>query len=278
MKKVCIIGIGLIGGSIGMDIKRLGLAREVVGVVRRPEAVAESVQAGAVDQATLDLQAAVTGSDLIIIATPVATTIPKVREIKNALKSGAIVIDVASVKGKLVRELDQVIGQSVCYVGTHPMAGSEIKGVSGAKSGLFNGATCIITATERTDQQALKVVREFWQKLGAKIVDLSPEEHDRLVAYTSHLPHLVAASLVNTLAELPQAEQGVGSGFKDTTRIAGSNPALWQEICEWNRDQILTGIQSFKKEVAEIENSLAASDWQKLLAILTKAKTLRDQL
>lgn len=271
MKRICIVGVGLIGGSIGIDVRRLHLAREVVGVVRRKESIEESVRLGAVDRATLDINEGVNGADLVILATPIS----KMVSIAEKIKSEAVIIDVASVKGKLVRELEKVLGTN--YVGTHPMAGSERRGVSAAKAGIFEGSTCIITPTENTKPGALGKVKEFWKRLGAKVITLSIDEHDRLVAFTSHLPHLLAAGLVNTMAGEEKVESCIGPGFKDTTRIAASPPALWQEICEWNKDAILASLKKFQGELSGIEELINSSNWNELLNKLAKAKDLRDK-
>lgn len=267
MRRVCIIGVGLIGGSIGIDLKRLHLAEEVVGVVRRKESIEESVRLGAVDQATLDIAEGVKNADFVILATPISKMVSTAEKIR----SNAIIIDVGSVKGKLVSQLESVLGGN--YVGTHPMAGSEKRGVSNARAGLFEGATCIVTPTKNTKKEALEKVKKFWEKLGAKIITLSIDEHDRLVALTSHLPHLVAASLVNTVA----GHECIGPGFRDITRIASSPPALWQEICEWNKDAVLAGLKKFKGEISGIEELINSSNWDELLNKLAKAKELRDR-
>lgn len=267
MKRICIIGVGLIGGSIGIDVRRLHLTKEVVGVVRRKESIEESIRLGAVDRATLDVAEGIKDADLIILATPIS----KMVTLAEKIKGEAVIIDVASVKGKLVSQLENILGGN--YVGTHPMAGSERRGVSAAKEGLFKGATCIITPTENTKKEALEKVMEFWKKLGAKIITLSVDEHDRLVALTSHLPHLVVASLVNTVVD----QSCIGPGFKDTTRIAASPPALWQEICEWNKDAVLASLKKFRGELSSIEELINSSNWNELLNKLAKAKDLRDK-
>lgn len=271
MKKVCIIGVGLIGGSIGMDIKRLHLADEVTGVVRRKESIEESKRLGAVDRATLVLSEGIKDAGMIILATPVSKIIP----FAEKLNTKAIVIDVASVKGKIVRELERILGPK--YVGTHPIAGSEKKGVSGSRINLFKGTTCIITPTKNTNKEALRTVTEFWKKLGANVVTMCADEHDKLVALTSHLPHLVATSLVNTVVSQPETEPCIGTGFKDTTRIASSHPPLWQEICEWNKEAILDSLKNFKNELSDVEETVKSSNWNELLNKLIKAKELRDK-
>lgn len=272
MKKVTIVGVGLIGGSIGMDIRRLKLAQEVVGVVRRKESVEEVIKYGSVDHATLDLEEGSKDSDMIILATPISS-MPQIAQDLH-IKKETVVIDVASVKGKLVEKLESILGKN--YVGTHPMTGSEKKGISGARAGLFDGAVCIITPTQKTRPKFLKITREFWTSLGAKTVVLAPDEHDRIVALISHLPHLVSASLVNILMDRPKAVECVGPGFRDSTRIASSPPELWQEICEWNKDEILSSIDKFQRELSDLKAELEANNWGKFLDRLKRAKDIRD--
>lgn len=276
MNRISIVGVGLIGGSIGIDARKMGLAKEVVGVVRRAESIDECIKAGAVDKATLDIKEGVEKADMIILATPISIMEKIAEEIVKYTGSETIVIDVASVKGELVKKIEGILGTR--YVGTHPMAGAEKKGVSDAKSGLFYGATCIITPTEKTRPKCLKDVKEFWEKLRAKIIVLPPCEHDKVVGMISHLPHLVAASMVNIISDEQRALSCIGPGFKDSTRIAGSPPELWQEICEWNKEEILASIDKFQKEFAGVRNLIETSNWAGLLEKLRKAREIRGKL
>lgn len=275
MNQITIVGVGLIGGSIGIGVREKKLAKEVVGVVHRPESIGECQKLGAVDRATLDVKEGVRDADMVVLSTPISRMEQIAQEISGHIKKGAIVIDIASVKKRLVYKLENILGKN--YVGTHPMAGSESKGVASARAGLFNGAVCIITPTANTRPAFLKTVREFWKGLGGRVVVLSPEEHDRLVSLTSHLPHLVAASLVDVLASEPKAMDTIGPGFRDSTRIAKSQPALWQEICEWNREEILSSIDKFQKELSNLKNLIEINDWNGVLDKLKTAKEIRDK-
>ena len=276
MNRICIVGVGLLGGSLGADIRKRKLAKEVVGVVRREESIEESLKLGVVDKATLDLVEGVKDSDMVILATPISIMPQKAKELAGSINNETIVIDIASVKGKLVDELEKILGNN--YVGTHPMAGSEKRGVSGFKLGLFEGAKCIITPTKNTRPKFLKIVKEFWDNLGAVTLVLSPKEHDKLVAFISHLPHIVASSLVNNITDIPEALTCVGTGFKDSTRIAGSPPSLWKEICEWNKDEILFSIKKFEKELSEMKSLLKKGSWDNFSSKLQNAKDVRDKL
>lgn len=276
MTKITIIGVGLIGGSIGIGVREKKLAKEVVGVVHRPESIEECLKKGAVDKATLDVKDGVKDADMVILSTPISRMEPIAKEVSGNIKKDAIVIDIASVKEKLVYKLENILGKN--YVGTHPMTGSEQKGVAGARLGLFNDAVCIITPTANTRPKFLKTVREFWKELGSRVVVLSPEEHDRLVSFTSHLPHLLAASLVNILSIEPKAMDTIGPGFRDSTRIAKSQPAMWQEICEWNREDILSSIDKFQSELSALKKLIESNNWNGVLDKLKTAKDIRDGL
>lgn len=276
ISRLTIIGVGLIGGSIGIDVRKKKLAKEVVGVVRRPESVDECVRLGAVDKATLDARDGVKDADLVILATPISLMVQIAKDIKGYVNKETVVIDVASVKGRLVSQLEKVLGSN--YIGTHPMAGSEKRGVTGATEGLFNGTVSIITPTQKTRPKFLKIVREFWNSLGAKTIVLSQNEHDKLVSLTSHLPHLIAASMVNNIKDEPKAIDCIGPGFRDSTRIAKSAPELWEEICEWNKKEILLSIDKFQKELSELKAHIEKDDWNDLLNKLQSAKDIRDKL
>lgn len=276
INRIAIIGVGLIGGSIGIDVRKKKLAKEVIGVVRRPESVDECIKLGAVDKATLDARDGVKDADIIILATPISLMVQIAKDIKGYINKETVVIDVASVKGKLVSQLEKVLGSN--YVGTHPMAGSERRGVVGAVEGLFKGAVCIVTPTEKTRPKFLKIVRELWNGLGAKTIVLSQDEHDKLVSLTSHLPHLIAASLVNNMKDEPKAVDCIGPGFRDSTRIAKSPPELWEEVCEWNREEILLSIDKFQKELSSLKSFIEKNNWDSLLEKLKQAKDIRDKL
>lgn len=278
MKKICIIGVGLIGGAIGIDVKRLGLAQKVVGVVRRQESIQESIKQKAVDEATLSLSEGVRDADMVIIATQISSIIDISKKIIGNLKEGAVVIDVGSIKGKLVDSLDNIFGDKIHYVGTHQMAGSEKKGVLFAHEDMFKDATCVITPTKKTNTDALNFVNDFWEKLGANIVTIPAGEHDKVVAMSSHLPHVIAASLVNLIRKNENVQPFIGPGFKDTTRIAGSTPVIWKDICQWNKDEILKSIEEYKKELSAIQETINCENWDELLKKLDSAKETRDSL
>jgi prephenate dehydrogenase len=193
---------------------------------------------------------------------------------KPSLPRGSLLTDVGSTKARLAHELDELGGDRFRYVGSHPMAGSEKRGVEEAVEGLFEGALCFLTPTPRTDHRALAALMEFWQALGACIRVVDPAEHDRLVAYASHLPHVVAAALVNVTA--PDAIACAGAGFRDTTRVASGDPRLWADVCLYNRDRVLDAVQRFGHEMQVLRDILERSAEAELLAWLESAKAVRD--
>ena len=197
-QKITIIGVGLLGGSLGLAVKRRKLAREVAGFVRRAASLKDCEKAGAVDYATTDLLAAVTGADLVIFCTPLAQMCALAQQILPALKRGAMVTDVGSVKADVVRELESIIAKSGAhFVGSHPMAGGEKMGVLAARADLYANAVCILTPTKKSNANAVRRLEQFWKSLGARTLRLDAAQHDLLVSRSSHLPHVVAATLVN---------------------------------------------------------------------------------
>ena len=227
-RKITIIGVGLLGGSIGLAVQRRKLARQTAGFVRRAASLKDCERTGAVDFATTDLLAAVWDADLVILCTPLAQMRPRVREMLPALKRGAIVTDVGSVKASVVRDLESLIQKSGAhFVGSHPMAGAEKTGVSAARADLFANTVCIVTPTQKTNLAALKKVEQFWRAVGSRVLELKPEIHDALVSRSSHLPHVVAATLASHVLSPAQPKYQAAvcaNGFRDTTRIASGSP------------------------------------------------------
>ncbi len=275
-----LIGVGLLGGSLGLALKQRGLARQVVGYVRRESAIAECLQVGAVDEATLDLGRAVSGADLVILCTPLGQMAALARGMAGALKPGTVVTDVGSVKAGVVRELEPVVGRAGGhFVGSHPMAGNERTGVGAAHAGLFEGAVSVVTPTERTSARALRQVRRLWQCLGCRVLELSPEEHDRLVSRSSHLPHVAAAALASlVLAPGRPPHQGTlcATGFRDTTRVASGSPEMWRDIALSNRRHLGRALGELVRELEEVRRWLAAGDGEALLRFFQTAKERRD--
>lgn len=273
--KITIIGVGLIGGSIGLAIKRRRLAKVVCGVGRRVCSLNNAKRAGAIDVATLDLEPGVKDADLIIIATPVSMIIPYIRQIKKLhkagiAKKGLIVTDVGSTKSQIAEQAQRILHGGISFIPGHPFAGSEKSKVQNASADLFEGAAAFLTPIGAAGKAALRRVSALWRSLGSRVIMLSPQEHDELVAQVSHLPHILATALVNATSK----KQAVlsSTGFKDTTRIAAGDPAMWRDICLSNSKEIAKAIERFKKNLDTLAKAIKEEDVRFLMQELQKAK------
>jgi len=274
--QVTIIGIGLIGGSLGLALKKAGLARRVVGVGHRRASIAEARACGAADETTLDPAAGVRGSDLVVLATPVGRFREVLEKVVPALSSGVVVMDVGSTKGRVVAALEPLIPPPGAFVGCHPIAGSEQRGVAFARADLFRGATCVVTPSSRTPAAAVERVVATWQGVGMTVRTLSPTAHDRLLAEVSHLPHVVAAALVKAISG--EAEALAGPGWADTTRVASGDAALWRDILMSNGEEVAGALERFQGILAAFRAALRAGDEARIEALLAESKSRRDRL
>ena len=279
-KKITIVGVGLLGGSLGLAIKQRRLANKVVGFVRRAASVSECRRAGAVDEVTQDLPGAVKGADLIILCTPIAQMRPRVKEMLSALKPGAIVTDVGSVKCSVVGELEPLIVLAGAhFVGSHPMAGAEKNGVAAARADLFVNAACVTTPTKKSDPGALRRVEQFWRAVGGRVLRLSPELHDALVSRSSHLPHVVACGLANYVLNSAYPKQQpvlCANGFRDTTRIASGSPEMWRDIAMANRRNLTRSLDAFIDDLQRFRRALGKADSKAVTKFFETAKQRRD--
>lgn len=279
-RKITIVGVGLLGGSIGLAARKFRVTEEIAGFVRRKETIRECEKFGATDFATTDLLAAVSKSDLIILCTPLAQMRSLAKQFLPALKRGAIVTDVGSVKADVVRELESLISKTGAhFVGSHPMAGGEKTGVSAARADLFAGAVCVVTATKRTNATALRKVEQFWKSLGSRVLRMSPEQHDLFVSRTSHLPHVVAAALANLVLNPvnPKTQsQLCASGFRDTTRIASGSSEMWRDIALSNRKNLSRSLDAFISELQKFQRTLKSADAKAISKFFETAKSRHD--
>ena len=280
-KKITLVGVGLLGGSLGLAVKRRRLARRVEGYVRRAASIAECKKFRAVDRATLDLQSAVEGADLIILCTPLAQMRPLVKQMLPALKRGAIVTDVGSVKTSVVRELETLVAKGGGhFIGSHPMAGAEKTGVVWARANLYEGAVCVVTPTRRTNTSALRKVEQFWKSVGGRLLRLTPEKHDALVSRSSHLPHVVAATLAAVVLDpkWPKAQAALcANGFRDTTRIASGSPEMWRDIAVANRRPLRAALDGFVRELQRVQAILRRGRVVEMARLFETAKQRRDR-
>lgn len=279
-QKITLVGVGLLGGSLGLAVRQRGLASRVAGYVRRQASVAECLEVGAVDEAGTDLARAVEGADLIVIGTPIAQMTELAGEFRAALKKGAVVTDVGSVKGPVVAALEPLLtGVGAHFVGSHPMAGAEKMGVRSARADLFDGAICVVTPTSGTDLVMVDRVEALWRGVGGTPLRLSPELHDDLVSRSSHLPHVVAAELANyVLSPAHPKEQAklCATGFRDTTRIASGSPEMWRDICLANRKNLARVLGVFIEDLQELQLALEKQDTKAITEFFEQAKTRRD--
>lgn len=271
-----VVGVGLIGGSLAWGAKSRGLAGEVVGVELDRGAGRKAAEHGIVDRVA-SLADGVAGADLVVLAVPIGRLEAVARETASWIDDSAVVTDVGSVKAPVVARLEPLFRR---FVGGHPMAGSERSGVEAASTTLFDGAPCVMTPTPKTDPAALDLVERLWRGLGAAVVRLDPDVHDELVAAVSHLPHLAAASLVNTAAGAgsDKAPAVAGSGFRDTTRVASGSPELWRDICLMNQKPVLKMLAGYTEEINRLRELIARGDGPGLLEALTKARLARERL
>jgi prephenate dehydrogenase len=279
-RKITIIGVGLLGGSIGLAAKKRRVAKEIAGFVRSKKSVSDCEKFGATDFATTDLLAAVSNADLIIFCTPLAQMLPLAKQFLPALKRGAIVTDVGSVKAGVVRELESLIAKSGAhFVGGHPMAGAEKTGVAAARADLFTNAVCVLTPTKKSNAAAVRKLEQFWKSFGARVLKMDSAQHDLLVSRSSHLPHVVAATLANLVLNPASPKQEAGlcaNGFRDTTRIASGSPEMWRDIALANRKNLSRSLDAFISDLQKFQRTLKKSDATAVSNFFTMAKSRRD--
>jgi len=278
--RVAMIGIGLINGSIARVMKRDRLADEIVGCSRREETAEEAKALGLVDRVTTDPAEAVMGADLVIIGTPPSAIGRVAKAIASTLGRDAIITDVGSIKRKVIDDVTPELPFPGRFVPGHPVAGSEKSGPSAGFATLFEGRHCILTPTSETDEDALETVRSFWQAAGSIVSVMTPDHHDRVLAITSHLPHLIAYSIVGTVADLEEHQQTEvlrfsAGGFSDFTRIAGSDPIMWRDIFLHNKDAVLEMLGRFTEDLNALQRAIRWDDGDSLEALFTRTREVR---
>ncbi len=278
-KSVGIVGLGLMGGSLAKSLKGNRFPGKVCAVDINPSAVVEGMKLGVIDEGSTDYDV-LRGCELIVIAVPVLSYPQVCKSLEKVLEGNETISDMGSVKGEVVRICEEKFGGS--FVGAHPIAGTEKSGVKNAVLNLFKNAKVIVTPTEKTDKQKQKNVEAFWKMLGAKVVNMTPEFHDVVFAYVSHLPHVVAYTLVSAL-EKAGSELNVdmfdytGGGFKDFTRIAKSDPTMWRDICVMNSANVLKAIESFEESLKKLKSLIKEKDEKALRDFFKEAKEARKR-
>jgi len=279
-QKVTLVGVGLLGGSLGLALRRRRLAGCVTGFVRRPSSVSESRKVGAVDAATCDLLEAVAGSDLIVLCTPISQMRPLLERMLPGVAPGAIITDVGSVKASVVRELEPLArAAGAHFVGSHPMAGAEKTGVSAARADLFANSVCVVTPGKRTHKPSVQAIEGLWRAVGGRVLRLAPDIHDALVSRSSHLPHVTAAALANYVLDPAQPKQQpelCATGFRDTTRIASGSPEMWRDIALSNRRNLSGAIEALIRDLRRFQRALRGEDAAAISAFFEQAKRRRD--
>lgn len=275
-QQITILGPGLLGASLALALKERALCQRVHAWSRREETRTQAGQSSWCDTVFDDPARSCEGSDFVVICTPVQTIPPLLGEIAPVLSPETLVTDVGSTKSEICDRAREI---GANFIGSHPMAGSERTGMSHARADLFEAAACILTPTTSTDPAQLARLRLLWEAIGMRVVTLSPEKHDEIVAHISHLPHLLASSLCGYLASKDASWKDLaGGGLRDTTRVAAGDPSLWQQILEQNREQVFQAIEGFQSELESLKVALQEKDATALTGLLNQGKRFRDTL
>ena len=281
IERLCIIGVGLIGGSLARALRDAGACQEVVGAGRSVGNLQIAVDLGVIDHYETDLGQAVSGADMVVVCVPLGAMEGVFNAIKGQLSGQVVLTDVGSAKGNVIEAAQRAFGSVPdFFVPGHPIAGTEQSGVEASFPGLYNNRRVILTPLPNTSAHATGRVRDMWEAAGAQVVSMNPVHHDAVLAATSHLPHLLAYSLVDTLARLDDNDEVfeyAAGGFRDFTRIASSDPVMWRDICLANRDAILLMIEHYIDDLQVLREAIRNHDAQQLLDVFTAAKSARDR-
>ncbi len=281
-RRLTIIGVGLIGGSLARVCRKKGLADELVGVGRGRKNLELAVELGVIDRWSHQVEEGVDGADGVVLATPMGTIIPLAERMAPHIEAGCLVTDVGSTKASVVEPLERLLQPSAAFVGGHPIAGTEKSGVEASFESLFEGFRCILTPTDRTDTEALARVQSLWEACGMSVVCMDPDTHDTLMAGVSHLPHMVAYALIHTVTGLSCNDHDAvaysAGGFRDFTRIAASDPTMWRDICLANRKPLLAMIDRFSGSLDELREAIEGADGEALQELFAAARRIREGL
>ena len=281
-RRLTIIGVGLIGGSLARVCRKKGLAGELVGVGRGRKNLELAVELGVIDRWSHQVEEGVDGADGVVLATPMGTIIPLAERMAPHIEAGCLVTDVGSTKASVVEPLERLLQPSAAFVGGHPIAGTEKSGVEASSEALFEGNRCILTPTDRTDTEALARVQSLWEACGMSVVCMGPDTHDTLMAGVSHLPHMVAYALIHTVTGLSSNDHDAvaysAGGFRDFTRIAASDPTMWRDICLANRKPLLAMIDRFSGSLDELREAIEGADGEALQELFAAARRIREGL
>ncbi|WP_101757208.1 prephenate dehydrogenase/arogenate dehydrogenase family protein [Oceanicoccus sp. KOV_DT_Chl] len=281
IQRITILALGLIGGSLAKALKTRGFDGEIVAWGRREASLAKGLELGLIDRYSLDLTEAIAGADVIVVATPTLIAADMIKQLAPLVNDQVIITDVASVKGNLLTAAKQAFGKVPAnLVLGHPIAGSEKSGVEAAKADLYVNHRVILTPTDETNPRALQAIKAMWELTGAEVVEMPVAEHDEVLAATSHLPHVLAYTLVDALAGSPEQQnifRFAAGGFRDFTRIASSDPTMWKDIALANSDAILKTIDLFSAQLSILRSAIETKDSENIMASFTRAKSARDK-
>lgn len=281
IRQLTIIGVGLIGGSLARALREAGAVGEVIGAGRDAAHLERARELGVIDRSTTDLGEAVRGADMVLLAVPVGAMEAVMRAIAPELSPDTVLTDAGSTKGSVIEAARRVFGELPAnFVPGHPIAGTENSGVEAAFAELYEGRRVILTPTGTSSPEAVERVRAMWQAAGAVVTEMDAGHHDRVLAATSHLPHLLAFSLVDTLAKMDEKEEifaYAAGGFRDFTRIASSDPQMWRDICVHNEPALLAMLDRFEADLRNLREAIGRDDGDYLQKVFGRAKAARDR-
>jgi len=282
-KKICIIGCGLIGSSLARAIKKNNLAEKIVSSNRSDAINKKVIELKIVDDSSSDTKKMVDGSDLVVIATPLSSYEDVISKIKNSLKNGVILTDVGSVKGNVINLIEKNISESISWIPSHPIAGTEESGPGAGFAELFQNRWCILTPSKKAKEKDVKLLETFWKKIGSKVDIMNAKQHDYILSITSHIPHLIAYNIVNTSINIQDEKESSiikysAGGLRDFTRIAASNPIMWRDVFIQNKKNTSKMIDLFIKNLEDLKKAIENEDGKKLEQIFTKTKKIRKDI
>jgi len=282
-KKICIIGCGLIGSSLARAIKKNNLAEKIVSSNRSDAVNKKVIELKIVDDSSSDTKKMADGSDLVVIATPLSSYEDVISKIKNSLKDGVILTDVGSVKENIINLIEKNIPESISWIPSHPIAGTEESGPEAGFSELFQNRWCILTPSKKAKEKDINLLQTFWEKVGSKVDIMEAKQHDYILSITSHIPHLIAYNIVNTSLNIQDEKESTivkysAGGLRDFTRIAASNPIMWRDVFIHNKKNTSKMIDQFIKNLEDLKKAIENEDGKKLEQIFTKTKKIRKDI
>ena len=281
IRRLCIIGTGLIGGSLARDLRRLGAVDEIVGSSRRVANLERAVELGIIDRFETDAARAVAGADMVVVAVPLGAITAVFERVRDTVGHDAAITDVGSAKSSVVAAARSVLGPRLPqFVPAHPIAGTEHSGVEASVQRLFEGRRVIVTPAAETDARALVRVSEMWKAVGAEVIEMDIAHHDEVLAATSHLPHMLAYTLVDVLGGMKERAEIFrysAGGLRDFTRIASSDPQMWHDICLANRDAMVEALDRFGSELDQLTDAIRRGDGEFVRLVFTRARSIRDR-